>query len=349
PQSILPIQPHFPFHIPPSTTPSPASGDRRHPADGSPVYLMDPQAPSPRSSAGEGADPAARSRLQPRSAVRGALGVAFPIAASFLFSFLVGLAGLALGSLSSTTSVSMPSTCRILSTGVDLRSSKVCELGLLNYRAKHVFYPSSNRKFRCHDDYYWASVFQVEYKEYFSGQTSYALAESPKEALPHSCRPDFGATWSTTLKFKVNESYSCRYTLGSNKADIHSDKLFNCTAEEPSKREMLKRIFILFSESFVSEDFSSQRIIGHVAAGVVLGMLSSVLITILLRSLYRLFLAAARSAVRKHSIRVLAGRFKRACLLVAYVSAVCWFTLQYSKFIGLKELMSDSELLERFF
>jgi hypothetical protein len=49
--------------------------------------------------------------------------VAFPIAASFLFSFIVGLAGLAVGSLSSTASVSMPSTCRILSTGQFSRHS----------------------------------------------------------------------------------------------------------------------------------------------------------------------------------------------------------------------------------
>ncbi|XP_062186138.1 uncharacterized protein LOC133889698 [Phragmites australis] len=310
---------------------------------------MDPPAPSPRAAAGEGADPAERSQRRPRSAVRGALGVVFTIAASFLFSFLVGIAGLALGGLSSTASVSMPSTCRILSTAVDLRSSKVCELGLLKYRAKHIFYPSSNRRFRCHDDYYWTSIFQVEYTEYFSGQISYAVAESPKEALPYNCRPDFCVAWSTTLKFKVNESYSCRYTLGSNKADIHSDKLFNCTAEEPSTREMLKRILILFSESYMSEDFSSERMLGYVAAGVVLGMLSSMFITILLRSFYGLLLAAARWAVRKHSIRVFAGRVKRACLLVAYVSAVGWITLQYSKFIGLKELLLDSELLERFF
>ncbi|KAL6652100.1 hypothetical protein ACP70R_011025 [Stipagrostis hirtigluma subsp. patula] len=220
---------------------------------------MDPPAPSPRAAAGEGAQPAERTRLRPRSAVRGALAVAFPIGASFLFSFLVGLAGLALGGLSSTASVSMPSTCRILSTGVDLRSSKVCELGLLNYRAKHVFYPSSNRRFRCHDDYYWASIFQVEYTEYFSGQISYAVAESPKEALPHNCRPDFGAAWSTTLKFKVNESYSCRYTLGGNKADIHSDKLSNCTVEEPSTKEMLKRIFILSFLSHICQNISVQK------------------------------------------------------------------------------------------
>ncbi|CAL5069779.1 unnamed protein product [Urochloa decumbens] len=310
---------------------------------------MDPPAPSPQPPAGEGTQPKERSQGRPRSALRGALGVAFPVAASFLFSFLVGLAGLALGGLSSTASVSMPSTCRILSTGVDIRSSKVCELGLLNYRAKHVLYPSSKRRFRCHDDYYWASVFQVEYTEYFSGQVSYAVAETPKEALPQNCRPDFGAAWSTTLKFKVNESYSCRYTLGSNKADIHTDKLFNCTAEEPSTREILKRILTLFSKSYISEDFSSERMLRYVAAGVVLGMLSSMFITVLFRGFYGLLLAAARWAVRKHSIRVFASRLKRACLLVAYVSAVGWITLQYSKFIGLKELWSDSELMERFF
>ncbi|KAG2574451.1 hypothetical protein PVAP13_7KG299800 [Panicum virgatum] len=245
---------------------------------------MDPPAPSPRPPAGEGGQQEERSRRRPRSALRGALGVAFPIAASFLFSFLVGLAGLALGGLSSTASVSMPSTCRILSTGVDLRSSKVCELGLLNYRAKHVFYRSSKRRFRCQDDYYWASVFQV------------------------------------------NESYSCRYTLGSNKADIHSDKLLNCTAEEPSTREILKRILTLFSESNVSENFSSKQMLGYVAAGVLLGMLSSMFITVLFRGCCGLLLAAARWAVRKYSIRVFAGRLKRACLLVAYVSAVGWIT-----------------------
>jgi hypothetical protein len=104
-----------------------------------------------------------------------------------------------------------------------------------------------------------------------------------------------------------------------------------------------------FSESLVSEDFSSDRMLGYMAAGVVLGMLSSVFITILLKSLYRLLPAVVRWAVRKHGIRVFAGRFKRVCLLVAYVSAVGWIALRYSKFIGLKGLISDSEMLERFF
>lgn len=104
-----------------------------------------------------------------------------------------------------------------------------------------------------------------------------------------------------------------------------------------------------FSEMYVSEDFSSGRMLVYVAAGVVLGMLSSMFITALFRGMYGLLLAAARWAVRKHCIRVFASRLKRACLLVAYVSAVGWITLQYSKFIGLKELLSDSEVMERFF
>uniref|UniRef100_N1QRB1 Uncharacterized protein n=1 Tax=Aegilops tauschii TaxID=37682 RepID=N1QRB1_AEGTA len=114
----------------------------------------------------------------------------------------------------------------------------------------------------------------VEYTEYFSGQTSYAMAEAPKEALPHNCRPDFGAVWSTTAKFKVNESYNCRYTLGSTKADIYSDKLFNCTAEDPSIIEMLKRIFVLFSKFCKSKDFSSWWMLGYAAAGVVAGVIT---------------------------------------------------------------------------
>jgi len=44
---------------------------------------------------------------------------------------------------------------------------------------------------------------QVEYKEYFSGQVLHAVAEAPKEALPHDCRPTFGTAWLTKMKFKV--------------------------------------------------------------------------------------------------------------------------------------------------
>jgi len=49
----------------------------------------------------------------------------------------------------------------IFLTGVDIRSSKICELGLLNYKAKDVFRHFESSKFRCRYDYYWASVFKV--------------------------------------------------------------------------------------------------------------------------------------------------------------------------------------------
>ncbi|CAH9080737.1 unnamed protein product [Cuscuta europaea] len=57
--------------------------------------------------------------------------------------------------------ISLPSRCKIVSSSVDIRSSKVCELGLLNYKAKNVLYPYEIKKFRCHYDYYWASVFKI--------------------------------------------------------------------------------------------------------------------------------------------------------------------------------------------
>lgn len=96
--------------------------------------------------------------------------------------------------------------------GVDFQYAKLCELGLLNYKTKHVFYPFEKKKFRCRYDYYWASIFeviltstffilhyykkwnsdvihfQVEYT-YHSSYPHIAFAEAPNEALPPNCRP----------------------------------------------------------------------------------------------------------------------------------------------------------------
>jgi hypothetical protein len=96
----------------------------------------------------------------------------------------------------------------------------------------------------------------------------------------------------------------------------------------------------------MTKDFDSGWMLGY-AAGVVVGM-SSLFITTVLRSFRGVFLAAVRWAGSNHSIRLFAYRFKRACLLVAYVSFVGWMTLQYRKMIGLKELSLDYELMERF-
>lgn len=50
----------------------------------------------------------------------------------------------------------------------------------------------------------------MEYKEYFSGQTFQAVAEAPKEALPHYCRPDFSTAWLAQSKFKVHYFLWCK-------------------------------------------------------------------------------------------------------------------------------------------
>ncbi|XP_072961724.1 uncharacterized protein [Typha angustifolia] len=308
---------------------------------------MDPSDASKGGERGGGGGEGKSERRASRVLIPCCLSVAFSAAAYFLFSFLFGLLALAIGNLSASTAVSVSSTCRIVSSSVDLRSSKVCELGLLNYKAKHVFYPLESRRFQCRDDYYWASVFQVEYKEYFSGQMFRAVAEAPKEALPHDCRPDFGTAWTTRLKFKVNETYKCRYTLGSRNADIYSDDLFNCQAKEPSAAEMIKRIFILFRRSNPFERVSCRRVV-YMVAGIVSGMLAAMCFVILIKSLQGLFRAAARVwDAKKYQNTIFLIQFRRACLLIAYFSAVGWLTLQYGKMIGLKQLFLDSRLRER--
>ncbi|XP_078163351.1 exopolysaccharide production negative regulator [Carex rostrata] len=281
-----------------------------------------------------------------RILIRCFVSFSFSVVGSFLLSLLVGIAALSIGNLSASTSVSVPSTCKILSSSVDIRSSKICELGLLNYKAKHVFYPSEKRRFRCRDDYYWASIFQVEYREYFSGQTFQAVAEAPKEALPHYCRPDFNTAWLAQSKFKVNETYNCRYTLGNWKADIYSDdNLFNCQAEEPSLIELIKRLSILFIQSSLSYNVDSRQMLLYAFIGVVAGILSGLLASffgiVLRKSIHGLFLCISS----KHCIdRAFATWLKRICLFVAYFSALGWLTIQYGQFIGLKQLVLGSGL-----
>ncbi|CAI9784669.1 unnamed protein product [Fraxinus pennsylvanica] len=177
---------------------------------------------------------------------RSCFALAFSILTLFLLFFCLLYLAVLIGNLSIWNPVSVASRCKIVSSSVDLRSSKVCELGLLNYKAKHVFHPRERKKYRCHYDYYWASIFEVEYSDH-SGQARLALAEAPKEALPSYCRPNFGAAWLTKNKFKVNETYGCWYTLGMSKVHIDQDGLFNCHAKDPSTIEMLRRYSILFT------------------------------------------------------------------------------------------------------
>ncbi|XP_008800003.2 uncharacterized protein LOC103714512 isoform X2 [Phoenix dactylifera] len=307
---------------------------------------MDPPAVS-EGEGGEGGGGVRGGKRGFRILIRCCISIFFSLSASFLFAFVFGLVALLIENFSASSPVSVRSACKIISSSVDLRSSKVCELGLLNYKAEHVFYPSEKRRFRCHDDYYWASVFEVEYKEYFSGQIFHAVAEAPKQALPHDCRPSFSTAWLTKMKYKVNETYSCRYILGSQKADLYSDDLFNCHLKEPSTAEMIRRIFILFTRS-CSEIGSSGRQMLYTVIGIVSGMLVSMCVVIVIKSVQVLALAMAKKwDANKHQIRVSAFRCRRACLFVAYFFALGWLTLQYGKMIGFKQLSFNSIIGER--
>ncbi|KAL1569245.1 hypothetical protein AAHA92_00744 [Salvia divinorum] len=272
-----------------------------------------------------------------RSFLRSCFAVAFAFLIIMLLSFSLLYFAVLIGNLSIWSPISVQSRCRIVSSSVDLRSSKVCELGLLNYKAKHV-YSFERKKYRCHYDYYWASVFEVEYVDH-SGQARFASAEAPNEALPYNCRPNFGAAWLTKDKFKVNETYECWYTLGISKVSINNDGLFNCQAEDPSTVEMLKRYSILLTrllKSWLSGWGSIHLwrwdLIAGAISGFVMSLLSVPFIGVvypLLAILRRLF--ASWTSMPYPSTILL----KRVCFFGVYFSFMSWVTIQYVKRLGL--------------
>lgn len=266
---------------------------------------------------------------------------------SCLLSFLFGIMAVLFGGFFfNSTAVSLPSQCRILSSGVDLRSSKVCAHGSIDYKVNNVFYSLDKKRVRCRDDYYWTSVFKVEYKDYFSGRLLHAIAEAPREALPLECRPSFGAAWSAKSEFKVNETYKCKYIPGIQRADIDHDDLFNCQSKEPSNAEIIKILYTLFLDKFFHDKRNGERIMLAAVTGIIMGMLVSAFFTIL-----KLLDSSKRSLLKKwnagkHAISIVAFYFRRACVVVVYFSLMGWLTLQYSKVIGLKQLFNTNHLEE---
>ncbi|XP_020217941.1 uncharacterized protein LOC109801310 isoform X1 [Cajanus cajan] len=274
--------------------------------------------------------------------VRWVIAILFPFLLFLTIPFLVGLLVLMLTDFSIPNPISLPSQCKIVSTGVDIRSSKICELGLLNYKAKDVFHHFERNKFRCRYDYYWASVFKVEYKDHFSGQTQVALAETPNEALPLYCRPNFGAAWLTQYKFKVNETYDCWYTSGISKVRLHQDNLFGCDAHEQSTLEKSRQYSTLAMEMVISW-FSGRGRTKYwrweTLAGVITGFLTSFIsitfirfLQLLLSSIYKSFTTSI------FPCRFNAVLIRRACFLLAYLSFVAWLAIEYGKRLGLVDI-----------
>ncbi|XP_065877962.1 uncharacterized protein [Euphorbia lathyris] len=258
----------------------------------------------------------------------------------FSSSMFIAFISVLFGHLSITSPIYFPSQCRILSSSVDLKSSKVCELGLLNFKAKRVFYPFEGSKFRCRYDYYWASVFEVEYKDYSLGQTRLAFAEAPNEALPINCRPNFGSVWLTKDKFKVNKTYDCWYTVGFSKVSLYPDGFFPCQAKDPSIIEMMRRYIVLFIKSWFEQKKAktNEWMLGAVG-GIVAGFLTSV-ISVKLISILRLMKSRlAQTYIAQLVATTIQMIFlRRACFLVAYFSVVGWLVIQYGKRLGIPEI-----------
>ncbi|XP_061366104.1 uncharacterized protein LOC133309354 [Gastrolobium bilobum] len=274
--------------------------------------------------------------------LRWVLAILFPFLLLFSIPFLVGLLLLVVADFSIPNPISLPSQCKIVSTGVDIRSSKICELGMLNHKVKDIFHHFERSKFRCRYDYYWASVFKVEYKDHFSGQMQIAFAEAPNEALPIYCRPNFGAAWLTQYKFKINETYDCWYTSGISKVHLYQENLFDCHADEQSTLEKIRQYSTLAME-MVNSWFSGKGRTKYwrweTIAGLVTGFSTSLisitfirLLQLLLSSLYRFF---AKWAFPR---RVNAVLIRRACFLLAYLCFVAWLAIEYGKRLGLLDI-----------
>ncbi|EPS59472.1 hypothetical protein M569_15336, partial [Genlisea aurea] len=252
---------------------------------------------------------------------------------TFLFlSFTVMNLAIYFESLRLWSPISVRCLCRVVSSSVDLRSSKVCAIGVLNYNAKNVLYPLEKNKYRCHYDYYWAAILKVEFTDHL-GHERFALAEAPNEALPYNCRPSFSGAWLTKSKFMINETYDCWYTLGISKVNINHEGLFNCRADDPSTLEMMKLHSTLLIR-ILKSSFSGWGSLMHwrwdVIAGLTTGFITALLVIALVSLIWPLIQSTTRLLGSWLFIRYPITLFlKRAFVFTVYLMFMCWITLQY--------------------
>ncbi|KFK28582.1 hypothetical protein AALP_AA7G015800 [Arabis alpina] len=263
--------------------------------------------------------------------------IVISIISFFLLSFLLGIFVIFIGELwvSSSSATSLASRCKIVSSSVDLRFSKVCGIGLLNIKAQHVFYPFERDKFRCRFDYYWASVFKVEYKDHLMGQTRLAFSEAPNEALPPECRPNFGAALLTKDNFKVNETYDCWYTLGIPKIKLYRDSFFGCQANDLSFTDTVKQYSVLLLSWFNGKarpKYWRYDVIAGIVSGFSTSIFTVFIVSILKHA--KSWFPRACSSVRSQFSKVnLLVQVKRACLVLVYFSILGWMATQYLKIL----------------
>lgn len=247
-----------------------------------------------------------------------------------MFSGLVfGVAGFVLSNLpaSPPPKPSQVSTdCRILSSGIDLRSSKICTpRSLSNAEGKIKI-----RKFRCYFEYYWASVFKVEFKPYSSNLLVEAVSEVPKAALPASCRPGFGPVWILKEKYQVNVTYPCKYSLGSSgMVDMADDLFAKCKSEKVTILNLIKQSLtaLFFSEQWIFSSRSQAGLVFRKALNAILFAAGySVLVTGFARTVCEmrsmLYGSNSFSVVEKVYFEV---RLQITCMLMATLVGASWY------------------------
>ncbi|EEF42487.1 conserved hypothetical protein [Ricinus communis] len=267
------------------------------------------------------------------------LAFLFPIFAFLMLSIVIGLLAVLGTYFSITSPIFFPSQCTILSSSVDLRSSKVCELGLLNYKAKHVFYPFESSQFRCRYDYYWASVFQVEYKDHSLGQTQLAFSEAPNEALPLNCRPNFGAAWVTKNIFKVGVAKLFIAFISRRRIQFSWWPVVPVTESKVILTAYTLRSIKTLRHLFVQKKGIASFWRWETVAGVVTGFSTSLISISCISILHHIKSRLSSTYIARMVAPIIKMvSFKRVCFLVTYFSIVGWLVIQYGKWLGLPDI-----------
>ncbi|GAB4834821.1 hypothetical protein Ancab_033089 [Ancistrocladus abbreviatus] len=206
------------------------------------------------------------------------------------------------GNLSISPPISVPSQCKIVSSSVDLRSSKVCELGLLNFKAKRVFYPSEKRKFRCHYDYYWASVFKVN--------------ES------YNCWYTAGLS---NVDIYQDNYFGCQVKEPSSIEMIRRSFILSAR---------------MFYAWLSSQDIANGMGLGMIA-GAASGFLTSIISVGLFKMLQPMIVWLTRTGGAKMISVARQMLLSRVFFLLAYFSIVGWLAIQYGKKLGIPVAFVD--------
>jgi hypothetical protein len=211
------------------------------------------------------------------------LACALVLVVSLIMAILLGYSAFLLSTIPPAKLSLLSTSCKIISKGVDLRSAKVCEL---KYVAHMPTISSSGHtgrsKLRCYFDYYWTSVFKVEFRPHFSEAAVEAAAESPAEVLPIDCRPDFHTVWRTKERFQINEDYPCKYNPSNlQRVELVQNFTGNCTVEEPPMTTISRHFWTLFAHHTDIFSISSKN--GHIfwrtLTSISLGFCYSIFVT----------------------------------------------------------------------